>query len=97
MQANTGVHCPVCGSRQLLLKYEVSYEYAYTIDENAPGIANHDRFLPYLYDQRKQTASRQSISCPDCGASFPCHLDHRQGIDAAALQQAIDAGCGSQT
>ncbi len=88
-QANA-VSCPRCHNNHLQLKYEVTYEYSYTIDANAPGECNHDEFLPYLYDNREQKEARQTIKCQTCGASFPCYFTNwQQGISTAALQKAL--------
>jgi DNA-directed RNA polymerase subunit RPC12/RpoP len=92
MQQSNSILCPSCNNSQLLLKYEVSYEYSYAIDANAPGECNRSEFLPYLYDNREQKESHQYIQCQTCGAKFPCCFDHwDQGISAEALQKAINS------
>ena len=63
--------CPICKSNELILKHEASYVYSYLIDSDAPGLKNDDMFLPYLYDRREQTASREYIECQKCGTHFP--------------------------
>lgn len=92
MSRDQQVICPVCQHHDMMLKYEVTYEYSYVIDANAPGRCNTSEFLPYLYDNREQKEARQYIKCRSCGTKYPCYLEEwQQGIRAETMQKAIDA------
>lgn len=70
--------CPACGHRQLKLKYEVSYEYSYILDSNAPGLKNDIVFQPYLYDDRVQKFGEECIECCSCKKRYPCLFQGKQ-------------------
>lgn len=66
--------CPLCKSRELVLRHEASYVYSYVVDSDMPGLQNTEEFLSYLYDKREQTASRNYIECKNCGTQYPYQL-----------------------
>lgn len=83
--------CPVCNNSNLFIKYEATYVYSYAINGNAPGTKNTIEFLPYLYDNREQTETKQYIECNFCKAKFPCVFDQwDNGIDIDAIQESIN-------
>lgn len=84
--------CPVCNGHDFLLKYEASYVYSYVIDADAPGLKNNAEFLPFLYDNREQTAAGQYLQCGGCHTKYPCYFNDWDGqISTKALQDAINA------
>lgn len=66
--------CPVCKSKELLLKHEASYVYSYVLDSDAPGMKNTEVFSPFLYDRRDQTSSYEYVECNRCKTRFSCDL-----------------------
>lgn len=68
---NRNYVCPVCKSKDLVLRHEASYVYSYVIDSDVPGLQNTEEFLSYLYDKREQVASRNYIECKACGTQYP--------------------------
>lgn len=90
MSAANRVICPVCRGHAFKIKYQVSYEYSYIIDANAPGLKNSQEFLPFLYDDREQTDAKQFLECSTCGAKYPCYFtEWEQGANIEALQRAV--------
>lgn len=86
--------CPVCKSSRFLLKYEASYVYSYAIDSDTPGLNNNEYFFSFLYDDRKQTESKQFLECDSCGASYPCYFNQWDSkIGLKDLQDAINSNC----
>jgi hypothetical protein len=63
--------CPVCDSKELIMRHEASYVYSYVIDNDAPGLMNSDEFLSYLYDKRELKEARTYIECSNCGTQYP--------------------------
>ena len=83
--------CPVCNHDTLMVKYEAKYVYSYLLDSDAPGLINTEELLPFMYDMRDQTESKQYIECTECGALFPCiFTEADKGINFSALKKAID-------
>jgi hypothetical protein len=73
-----------------MIKYEAKYVYSYVIDNDAPGLKNTDEFLPFLYDRREQTESRQYIECSSCGTLFPCFIPQgSRELDFKLLKSAL--------
>ena len=82
--------CPTCNSNKLSIKYEAKYVYSYMIDNDAPGLRNKEELLPFMYDKREQTQSRQYIECSVCGTQYPCFISQwNEGINFKVLQQAL--------
>ena len=71
---NNEFMCPVCKSKDLVLKHEASYVYSYKIDSDQPGLRNSDIFLSYQYDKRENTSSREYIECNQCRTQFPYNI-----------------------
>lgn len=87
---NNGLRCTICNGNQLMVKYEAKYVYSYTIDEDSPGLKNTEEFLPFLYDDRKQTEAIQYIECNTCNMKYPVISTHgSRGIDFKDLLVAI--------
>ena len=97
MQKNHPLFCPNCNNNQLLLKYEVTYEYSYVLDANAPGECNSSEFLPYLYDSREQKSSHQYIQCTSCGSTFPCYFEEWRQDSDIYLQKAMGSSLENQS
>ena len=84
--------CPVCKGNSFLLKYEATYVYSYFIDSDAPGLKNTDEFLPFMFDNREQTETKQFLECNTCGSVYKCYFnqwDKKVGIKE--LQAAISS------
>lgn len=97
MQQITPIVCPVCSKHNLVLKYQVTYEYSYALDADAPGQCNKVEFLPYLYDNREQKEAIQYIHCESCGTSFPCYIEEwNHGIRTSSLQKAINSAYATE-
>lgn len=71
---NRNYVCPICNSKDLVLRHEASYVYSYVIDSDVPGLQNTEEFLSYLYDKREQVASRNYVECKVCGTQYPYQL-----------------------
>lgn len=83
--------CPVCGSRNLMLKYEASYVYSYAIDSNEPGRLNINEFLPFMYDSREQKDIKQYIECIQCGTQIPCYFhEQNQSLDTRSVERVLN-------
>lgn len=96
MRQISSIVCPACNKHNLILKYEVTYEYSYALDADAPGQCNEIEFLPYLYDNREQKEARQYIQCESCGAAYPCYIEEwNRGVNADSLQKAINSAYGA--
>ena len=82
--------CPACKSNKLMVKYEAKYVYSYEIDNDAPGLKNTKEFLPFLYDKREQTETKQYIECSACRTQYPCFFTQgSKGLDFKVLHQAL--------
>lgn len=89
--------CPACGSNQLYIRYEATYVYSYALDSDAPGKKNTSEFLPYLYDNREQTGTKQYIECIHCKAKFQCIYDQwDEDTDLTHLQESLNADYRNQ-
>ena len=77
--------CPVCKSKDLYLKHEVSYVYSYLMDSDAPGIKNTEVFSPFLYDRRNQTSSLEYVECNNCKTRFQSDILYKI-LDASASE-----------
>lgn len=71
--------CPACEGKKLTLKHEANFIYSYLLDADAPGLYNNQRFDPYVFDRREQTAARSYIECNDCGQQLPCTIVAQEG------------------
>lgn len=67
-------YCPICNSELLKLRHEATFVYSYTIDDDAPGLRNHDVFKSFQYDKREQTDSKEYIECETCGSKYPTNF-----------------------
>ena len=84
--------CPVCNDNHLVLKYEATYEYSYTLDSNAPGHNNTKELLPYMYDSREQKDAKQYLECSTCKTQYPCYFGKwTDGITAKQIQNALSS------
>lgn len=84
--------CPRCGGDKFRIKYQVSYEYTYIIDADAPGLKNNKRFFPFLYDDRQQIDGQQFLECITCGAQFPYYCtEWDEGVSKESLQRAVQS------
>lgn len=84
------ITCPQCGSNDLIAKFQASYVYSYRIDNDAPGSENDDEFLPFLFDNREKTDSKEYLECNNCKTKFPCDFNEgTKGISMTILQKAI--------
>lgn len=82
--------CPICGGSRFVAKFQASYVYSYSIDDDAPGSENGEEFLPFLFDNRKQTGSEEYLECLKCKNRFPCHFNEGiKGVSLTILQKAI--------
>ena len=83
--------CPNCHNHNILIKYEATYVYSYSIDSDSPGLKNTYEFLPYMFDKREQKDSQQYLECLDCGKQYPFYLNEwNEKIGLRELQQAIN-------
>jgi DNA-directed RNA polymerase subunit RPC12/RpoP len=83
--------CPVCGSRNLVMKYEASYVYSYSIDSNAPGTLNINEFLPFMYDNREQKDIKQYIECSQCGTQIPCYFhEQNNALGSKSIERVLN-------
>lgn len=89
------ITCPLCGQRDLTLKYEVVYEYSYRLDSDAPGSANDENFHPYLYDDRLQKEARQYIACGGCGQNYACFFEQGR-ITAAQIKKLLSGAAAGK-
>ncbi|TYQ18113.1 UNVERIFIED_CONTAM: hypothetical protein Cloal_0520 [Acetivibrio alkalicellulosi] len=88
---NNRLLCPTCNSNKLMIKYEAKYVYSYVIDNDAPGLKNTAEFLPFMYDGREQTESKQYIECSGCGNQYPCFISHwDERINFKVLQKTLE-------
>ena len=63
--------CPICESKDLVLRHESTFVYSYNIDDDAPGKRNGNVFKSFQYDKREEKAHREYIECEKCGAQYP--------------------------
>lgn len=84
--------CPRCSGKHFSVKREATYLYTYKLE--TPDVENRTdaEALPFLFDNREQTGSREYLQCEQCGAQYPCDID-REGrrIRFTILQKAIRA------
>lgn len=82
--------CPSCNRSNFLMKYEATYVYSYAIDSDAPGLKNKQEFLPFLFDNREQTVTKQFLECTNCGSRYECYFDQwDEKVSIKDLQAAI--------
>lgn len=94
---NDPIICPVCNANHLILKYQATYEYSYSLDVNAPGLHNTKELLPYMYDSREQKDAQQYIECTICKTRFPCYFDKwSDGITSQMIQEKISISYHTQ-
>ncbi|PAB57860.1 hypothetical protein [Anaeromicrobium sediminis] len=83
--------CPKCKSNDFIAKREATYLYSYKLNkDNSENSKEETEPLPFLFDNREQTNSKEYIECEDCGSQYPCDLkmDGKE-IDFTILQKAI--------
>ncbi|MBC2581380.1 hypothetical protein [Clostridium sp. DJ247] len=75
------------------MKREATYLYTYKISTpNTESRSIENEPLPFLFDNREQTDSKEYLECDECGHKYPCVFDReRQKIDMTILRKAIRA------
>lgn len=91
MNISEDLVCPKCNSNHFKMKRQATYVYTYKI--NTPEIdkwSDKEDSLPFLFDNREQTASEEYLECDSCGAQFPCPFyTDKEKISLTILQKAI--------
>lgn len=93
LNLSESISCPSCNGENFLAKYEATYVYTYKIDTpNTKDLTNSSENLPFLFDKRDQSSSKQYIECQKCGAQYPCAFKLGvDKIDFTILRRAIRA------
>lgn len=95
---NSLLVCPSCNGNKFLIKYQATYVYSYLVDSDAPGLRNSEEFLPFMFDNREQTETKQFLECTTCGSKYKCYFNEwDKNIGIKALQDAICSSANSQT
>lgn len=90
MNLHQTIKCPNCSGTNFVAKFESTYVYSYKIDSPESNTANDP--VPFLFDDRKQTDSKQYIVCSDCNAKYPCEFTmDSEHVDFTILKKAIRA------
>lgn len=91
MNIDKSIYCPLCDNNDFLLKYEATYIYTYKINASESKAAkNNVENLPFLFDKRDISSSRQYIECVKCRSKYPCSFEPGSNkIDFTILRKAI--------
>jgi DNA-directed RNA polymerase subunit RPC12/RpoP len=91
LDISKSISCPSCKGKSFLAKYEATYVYTYKINTpTAESSISESQNLPFLFDSRDQSSSRQYIECQNCGAKYPCSFNlGNNNIDFTILRKAI--------
>lgn len=93
MNIDKDLICPKCKGKEFEIKREATYVYTYKI--NTPHMTNlteNEDGLPFLFDNREKTSSREFLLCLRCGEIYPCSLDaNGEKVDFTIVQKAIRA------
>ncbi|WP_042439416.1 hypothetical protein [Clostridium amazonitimonense] len=88
MNIDESLKCPICNSKNFLLKHESTYLYTYKFNEK--DIKSNEEFLPYLFDNREHVNLKQYLQCEHCGSQFPCTFDMAsEKISLTIMQKAV--------
>lgn len=92
MELTKSIICPACGGNRLTAKYEATYVYSYSIDNDALGHKNKEEFLSFLFDNRELKDAKQFVECSECGVQLPFTFgEGAHAVDFIILQKAVRA------
>ena len=92
MKIEETINCPKCNGSRFSVKREATYLYTYKLETSVTGNSIEEEALPFLFDNREQTGSREYLQCEQCGAQYPCDLDREHDhIQFTILRKAIRA------
>lgn len=91
MNLSEPLSCPRCNGTHFKMKRQATYVYTYNI--NTPITEEYTEegsAIPFLFDNREQTDSKEFLECDNCGKIFPCSfLTDKERISLTILQKAI--------
>lgn len=73
MDINRAIKCPKCNNNNFLAKYEATYVYSYKLDTD--NFKDEKETLPFMFDNREQSHTKQYIECQHCKEKFPCSFN----------------------
>lgn len=84
--------CPKCNGKHFSVKREATYLYTYKLETSGHENRIEEEALPFLFDNREQTDSKEYLQCEQCRAQYPCDLDRQHDhIQFTILRKAIRA------
>ncbi|MCT8975452.1 hypothetical protein N4T77_02460 [Clostridium sp. CX1] len=91
MNSSKSLSCPNCNGNYFKMKRQATYVYTYNINtELTEQWSEEGEALPFLFDNREQTDSKEFLECAQCGETFPCQLlTDKEKISVTILQKAI--------
>ncbi|NLZ48052.1 MAG: hypothetical protein GX895_04560 [Clostridiales bacterium] len=93
MELSKNLHCPRCNSKEFEIKRKVTYIYTYkiNIDSNDENLDKTEE-LPFLFDNREKTESKEYLLCKTCKNKYPINLEEEGSkINFTILRKAIRA------
>ncbi|WP_246615562.1 hypothetical protein [Clostridium thailandense] len=83
--------CPKCNNNSFNIKREATYVYTYKLNTPDTKLRSDNKSaLPFLFDNREKTCSKEYLECTKCGAHYPCpFFTDTEKIDLTILQKAI--------
>lgn len=87
------LHCPQCYGEEFEVKRKVTYIYSYRINnDNKNESLDKTDELPFLFDNREKTESKEYLLCKGCKSKFPINLEEEDTkINFTILRKAIRA------
>lgn len=83
--------CPKCNNNSFTIKREATYVYSYKFSsEDVIETNDKTKALPFLFNNREKTSSKEFIECDYCAAKYQVSLNKcNKDINLTILQKAI--------
>lgn len=93
MELSKNLHCPKCHRGEFEIKRMVTYIYTYKIsNDNKDKSLDKTEELPFLFDNREKTESKEYLLCKACKSKYPINLEEEDTkINFTILSKAIRA------